>query len=312
MSQTSIPIQSMRVAEPLDQAFRCTVRMLLRPFNIAVWFSLGATIFLETQFASVREPALAKLMPEFTLEGSSLIELAEDAVRRIGDYSAAATGMAVFSLVCYMAYIVIASWIQSRGQLMLVRAIALDDERIDVNWNQTRRQHRSLFIANLSLRFLAMLLTVVIGFIAYSMLSDQANSDEPSILMISLIMFVSMSSWLIGLVTLHSTSALLRSFIVPLMFHFNISCLEACREFMPLFRYNVISLTLFFLLYAAFRLLIAFIGGIVGVLTLFIGFLPIIHHTLLAPLYIMERALSMYMLQSLGADYLMVRPRQTW
>ena len=49
-------------------------------------------------------------------------------------------------------------------------------------------------------------------------------------------------------------------------------------------------------------------AALAGCFTCFIGFLPIVHHTLFAPFYVFDRAYSLFVIESLGPEFRIIQP----
>jgi hypothetical protein len=90
--------------------------------------------------------------------------------------------------------------------------------------------------------------------------------------------------------------SLLRSFVVPIMIACDLPCTGAWGEFFRAASGNWFPIIGYILFNMAFHMVFGFASLLAGCLTCCLGFLPVLSHTILAPFYVFQRALPMYML----------------
>jgi len=200
-------------------------------------------------------------------------------------------------------------WLTSRGQMMFIRAVALDDEQLGPNWRETRVPAWSLFRFRLVLAAIGYVLGLFVMVFGYLTARGILLSEEPEIwillgALVPYIILLVVFGVCFGLISLF-----LRGFVSPLMFHLNCPCVEAWRVFLNLLSGNVLSLLGYVGIKIAYQIAFGLVAMLVGCVTCCIGMLPVIHHALFAPFYVFDRAFPMYMLGSLGPDFTLIRER---
>lgn len=309
MANGILSIGKMRLAEPLDDALAHMRRLMFRPFNAGIWLRFGVIIFIEMLLWNWGSYSGGSSSWENGIPFSpeDISESLEDGATLAVGHVLVFAGIAAVSLLTISLVMILHTWVTSRGQLMFARAVARGDARIGVNWSETRSLSQSLFVFRLLINFLGLayfaVLTLLCGvaFLAFSRFSDSGREA------LLAVVFPAVALGFLGTLAWWLVSALLREFVVPLMLHFDVPCGEGWRIFRRVAQGNVPALVLYFVARFVLHMFIAMASLMAGCFTCFIGFLPLIHHTLLAPLYVFERSFGIFVLQSLGPDFQMVR-----
>lgn len=287
----------LRIAESLDAAFETMRRLVLATHSLPVWVSFGVIIFLETQFDNLRFPALHYFDPE-KMEDRGIREQAEFLIEFIRDNGAAVLGIVLLSLIGYVIVLVVTTWLRTRASLMFVRAVAEGDHRIEANWHATRPLHQSLFILTLflrALRFATQCFAVgASALVLFIFGVDHVISFVGAVVFLAPIALVST----LVLAALWILTTLLREFVVPIMWRDQVSAATAIAEFREIARGNFPALALYLLVLLAFKVVITVIAVLVGIFSCGIGFLPVIHQAILSPIYVMQRAVAIHMLEA--------------
>ena len=183
---------------------------------------------------------------------------------------------------------------------MFIRAVATGDHAIGNNWKEMRELSTSLFQFRLILSLIGMFFSLTFTVIGLVMVVNLLADYEPTTLAFWMPLLLLIMVGLLGISTLLTASLLLRDFVAPLMFHFNVTCMTAWSMFGGLVWGNIWSLHVFYFV----RLGIGIVGGLLGFfagcLTCCIGFLPVIRQTMLAPVYVFDRAYSLHVIGSMG------------
>ena len=297
----------MRLAEPLDHALEHMRRLMFRPFDAGIWASFGVIIFLDTLLWNWGAYSGSNSDWGISIQPDDLPEALEEGLSLATAHALAIVGVAAVALLTGILMMILHTWVTSRGQLMFARAVAHGDARIRYNWHAARPLSRSLFVFRLVVNLLGMaylsLLSLLCGLAVFALSRFSSVEGETILAIIAPAVFLGV----LGMAAWWLVSALLREFVVPLMIHFNVPCGEGWRIFRRVAQGNVPALVLYFVARFVLHMFIAMASLLAGCFTCFIGFLPLIHHTLLAPLYVFERSFGIFVLQSLGPDFQMVR-----
>lgn len=186
---------------------------------------------------------------------------------------------------------VLAIYLGSVGQVLLVYIVATGDRSVVRGWRATTAAVTSLFLLRLLLAVAAFAALTIGLLLAVWMLLGAGTTWArawPAYVLLAVIggAFV-------------AANFALRNFIVPVMLARDVPCYEACVDFWRAARGRWRGL----LGYVGLRLVLALpftlLSVVVGVATCGLGFLPVAHHVLLSPVYVFERALSMHIVAML-------------
>jgi len=205
-------------------------------------------------------------------------------------------------------FVILLNWLGSRGQMMFIRAVALNDPRIGENWRQTGPSAYSLFLFRLALVAAGFVIGAVILAAGAAIVVTQAARGEESLVPYLLALLpLMLAAGCIGLV-FWLVHTFLRNLVAPLMFQFDLRCLQAWGEFSAIARANILPLLLFLIIRFGYWIIIMAISLFIGCMTCCVGFLPVIFQTLTAPLHVFDRAYSLYVLESLGPEFQIIQP----
>jgi len=203
-----------------------------------------------------------------------------------------------------LAFGILCIWLGSRGQMMLIRAVATGRADLGEHWGAVKYTAHSLFLFRIVFALVAFVVFAGIFGIGIAIVASAASTSEG--LLITLIPLI-IGGICVG-IAFAIANSILRNFVAPIMYHFNVPCTAAWSQFFGLLRGNIGALVGFFLIRIVYFMVLGFLAILVGCLTCCLGFLPVIHQTILAPFYVFDRAFSLYVLQSLGPDYVMMAP----
>jgi hypothetical protein len=155
----------MRVTESMGPAWETMKRLLLRPFNLGTWFSLGLIFFLQSCIegggsgCNIPNPGGRGGGGSHggSRGGSSsddLAGLAHDLFRSHGPFpwsdvslpeTGVLIGIAVAAIAITIPMIILAYWLGTRGQMMAIRSVAEGRADVGVSWSETREPAGRLF-----------------------------------------------------------------------------------------------------------------------------------------------------------------------
>jgi hypothetical protein len=309
----------MRVTESMGPAWETMKRALFRPFNIGTWFSFGVVFFLQACAEGGGTGGFN--LPSGTGNGGSrhprgggdsaddLAGLAHGVLSHVGDPLRelfADPGLMVMILViaCVLAIplILLTMWLGTRGQMMAIRAVAIGQANVSELWGATRSAGTSLFKFQLAMIGLTLLVFLPIagGGAAVTVPAIRSGASIDTVLPLILgIAFVA----ILAMLPFAIVGAMARNFVAPIMLKHGLTAREGWKRFWAVGRDHVGSIIVFFLL----RLVVGFGAGIVGMIaglfTCCLGFLPVLHTTLMAPYLVFERAWTLEVLASMSPDF---------
>jgi hypothetical protein len=307
----------MDVTSTIGVAFDRAVRMMFKPFVAAKWSSLGFIVLLESCIEGGTTPGSNYRIPsgntfskgDGSFDPGDLSRMGDEAIAWVDHHRDIVIAVAVSTAVVVLTFKVLFLWLGCRGQVMLVRAVALDDERIGEGWNATARSAGSLFRFRLVLFAVGLLVgagtLAAGGALVWPLLRTGSTDIFAYVVRVIPVVVIG----LVPALVLSIVASLLRSFVVPLMVRFDESCTGAWRRFGAIARANVGPVVLFVVLRSIFEIGAYILALVVTLMTCCIGGLPYLHQVLMSPYYVFDRAWSLYALGSLGPDYQMIQER---
>lgn len=317
----------MRVTESLSPAWEHMKRVLFRPFNLGTWFSFGFIFFLQSCAegggSSFNFPGGGgnggSRSSGYGSSGShdtdnsifhaldrvtSALHHGDVAPRGLGDAEVGLiVGIAIAAIVIAIPIALLVMWLGARGQMMAIRAVASGAAPIGETWRATSGAGSKFFKFHLAI--LGITLGLLLPFAgaggAVAMSADRAH-PENLIVPIVLIGLVAV----LAMIPLMVVSGLGRNFVAPIMLKHGVGAREGWKMFWARARGNVGPLFVFFLLKGVFGMLAAVVATMAGLITCCVGFLPVVHQTIMAPYHVFERAWSLQILASLDPDFDMI------
>jgi hypothetical protein len=214
---------------------------------------------------------------------------------------------AAFVLLLVVTLMAVVLWINSRGVFMYLDNVASGRFDVARPW----REHGDKAWSYFGWSFGASLLTlagvlallVPIGWLVVTMV----GAGEPScgaIAGIGCVVLVLIAF----AVVMGLFSVLLRDFAAPLQLLLGVRCGTALGIAWGLVKGNLLAFFVYLLLKIVFGIAAAIVQFVTGCATCCIGFLPVISHTLLQPLWYFERSWSLFMLRQAGYDVFLPPP----
>lgn len=287
--------------EPLSRAWERMRRMLFAPFELARWLVLGFSAWLAGLASSDWGTKLAGNAPD-SIDEHKLVPF------KFGELTDAITDHLVWlplillAVLVAMAVLIALLWVSSRGKLVFLDNVVHERAAIVEPWKRLGKLGDSLFWWRLG--FAVIVLGLVLSVLAVILLPAAAASvaDTLSGLSIAAILLGALALAVVAVAAL-LILLLLESFVVPLMYRFDLTATAAWRTLLPwLKRYPG-----WFLAYAVVLFLAAIAFQVVIlVLCLFtccIVLLPYVGTVILLPVWVLYRAYSVDFLAQFHPDF---------
>jgi hypothetical protein len=294
----------MNVIDGLHLALDYTAEILLRPFDAIRWLLLGVIVFM-TQLSSGGGSGFNIGNPFGGVPGSGGGFEPKDLERMLEGFIANALWVVIAAVVVliFLALGILFIWLGSRAEIMLVDCLALNRVRLGDSWKRSAEPGWSLFLFRLVVSIIVGIIVLSFAIVGIIILFSAETSASWAFLAVP---FFLVSLPLIAFLFL--LRVFLINFVVPLMYHLDLSCLEAWKHFGVLASGNLWPLAGFL----GIKIIISIVTGVLSVLVIFltccIGALPVIHQALTAPLHVFNRAYSLFVLESLGPEYRIIQP----
>jgi len=287
--------------EPLSRAWERMRRMLFAPFELARWLVLGFAAWLAGLASSDLGTKLAGNAPD-SLGEHELMPF------EVGELTDAITDHLVWLPLILLAVLVVAAiliallWVSSRAKLVFLDNVVHERAAIVEPWKRLGKLGDSLFWWRLG--FAVIVLGLVLAVLAVILLPAAAASVADTLrgLSIAAILLAALVVAWIAVAAL-LTLLLVESFVVPLMYRFDLTATAAWRTLLPwLKRYPG-----WFLAYAVVLFLAAIAFQVVILVpclfTCCIVLLPYVGTVILLPVWVLYRAYSVEFLAQFHPDF---------
>ncbi|MCD4748652.1 MAG: hypothetical protein K8R59_04685 [Thermoanaerobaculales bacterium] len=284
---------------PLERAFERMKRQLFEPFDFMKWLVLGFAAWL-AGLGSGPGGGGSNFSGNPTDIGDAIGDAASSAVHSVLAISVAAfVGLAVLLLVA------VVLWLSSRGKFIFLDNVVHNQAEIVAPWKRFRKLGDSLFLWRLA--FVVVVIVVVVAgvllpAIPAALMSGGSLQDLSLFAISTWGVFFGLIVAAVVLMSLY-VSLFLDSFIVPIMYRFNLTAVEAWRHLVPWLRARPGHFTL----YGLFVLLLTIVYGILSVLvcllTCCIAALPYIGTVILLPIWVAYRCFSLEWLTQFDPEF---------
>ena len=305
----------MRVTESMGPAWETMKRILFRPFNLGTWFSFGFIFFLQSCIEGGGGGNGLRL-PNMGGSGNSgrggssgdtsnnLAGLVHDLLRPSADLPEAGVIVVIAAIACVVAIplIIVMQWLGTRGQMMAIRSVATGQGGVGDQWNATRDAGSKLFKFHLAMMAIGLLVFVPVAggglLVAMPVIKDGAAIESilPALIGLGLVALLLMIPLLL-------VNAMARNFVAPIMLKHGVGAREGWTRFWAVGKNHVGGLFLFYVMRVLVGLGAGIVGIVAGFLTCCLGFLPVLHQTVMAPYYVFERAWTLEVLASMSPDF---------
>ena len=300
------------VPEGLNRAIEFTRRMMFNPFDFGTWLNIGVMAFISNLAEGGGGFGGANF--QFRSAGNDTFNSPEiraqllEAKAWVIAHQALIVLIVVGVIVLSAAIGLLLLWLSCRGKMMLLRAVARQDVRIGENWSAVARPAWSLFLFRVSYGLVYLVILALIVIPSLVVVWTQIERNQNHISHYVAVLFPALT--LLGLLAVVGmlVSGLLNGLVTPLMYLFDLSCLDAWRRVLALSRGNVLRILLFLVIRVACAIGIGMASLLVGCFTCCIGLLPVVAQTVFAFYYVFERAFSYCTLESLGPEYRVFTP----
>jgi len=299
------------VINPIGPAIERVKLMLFRPFDLQKWLVIGFCAWLAYLGAGGGGGGGGGGGPHYTVpqgrheHREQIRQDIENAREYVAENSYWIIPVAVSVVVLIVVIGLLIAWLNSRGRFMFLHCVATNKAEVKIPWHKFRKHANSLFLFRIVLGIigLAVIGVPVIAIVVLAIMLASgalvAVAAVPGIIIVGLMLFAL-------LIVLFLVRKFTFDFVVPIMFLQTTSCVAGWRQFMITLSANKAR----FALYLLFQIVIGIVvGAIIG-----IGFcvglclccasclllIPYIGTVILLPLWVFERAYSLYYLQQFG------------
>ena len=306
--------------KPLDEAWRRMVVALFAPFDLGKWFALGFGAWLATLGdGSGSFPSLPGGNP-WRQEGGLGELLGRAGAQPWNPFAEGAGNLMLIVLLGGAGLLIVVgiglgvTWLRARGAFIFLDNVVHGRAAVAEPWRRFQRLGHSLFLWWVV--YGAICLMVVLVLVALTAVTAVMPCVRAGTVVLTALpgMVFCALLWLVFVLVTAFVTRFLEDFVIPIMYRFDLSAVEAWRRFFPLLSRHVGA----FVLYALFRLVLNIAAGSCRaafmIFTCCLGgacllLLPYLGAVIVLPITVFFRSYSLAYLAQLGPEYRLVERR---
>ncbi|MCK5145642.1 hypothetical protein KAR48_02740 [bacterium] len=296
---------NIQYAAPLSNAVSRMKKILFKPFDLSLWLAVGLSSFI-AGLTDGKGGMRSLLKDRGHIDNTNdIFEAPYIAWEWIQD-NPGWTMLIIFGVIFLIGLSVLLTWLSSRGKFLFVHNVVTGTGQISRPWADYKRQGNSLTLWRL---IFGVVTIATMGLMIFQVfLASGATYHADLFEGLGFFTIFGFGLLFLAIIAMISgVSAILNNFIVPIMYHHNLTTNDAWRKFLPVLKDNIGH----FILYLLFLLLLHIGVGILIViamlLTCCVGFLllviPYINAIALLPISVSFRAFSMEYLSQFAPDF---------
>jgi hypothetical protein len=302
------------VTDPISRAIDRAKLITFQPFDLAKWFTLGFIVWI----ANLGESGSGNYNfnnggsggRRATTSPTTMPSAFQQTQDWVGSHLGVVILIAVGALLLFTGIALVILWLTSRGKFIYLRAVATNTVEIQTPWSQFRDLANSLFGFRVAVMAIAWAIILLVTLISLTLAWSDIHTRHFSAASLGAIVFAGVvllpTMFVLGLVTWA-----MNTFCTIIMYARGVTAMEAWREFrQAVLPGNVGSFVLFILMQLVLGIGVGLLGIIAGCATCCIGFLPYLSTVITLPLSIFWRCYSIYFLQQLGPQYVIIEEHQ--
>jgi len=218
--------------EPLSRAVERMRRILFQPFDLVKWLVLGFSAWLAGLASSGSNGGSRVVLgPEHFIRGRNVIADAEEAWSHIWE-SFVLTALVVFVITVVLAVVLLLLWVSSRAKFIYLDNVVHNRAQIVDPWKRFQRLGNSLFLWRFGF---AVVTGLAIGGVLLVVVAPVATLSSSDVWLG--LSFGATSLAILAVACLAVIAAyvflFLESFVIPIMYKFDLKATDAWRAFLP-------------------------------------------------------------------------------
>ena len=291
--------------EPLGRAWNRMKVALFKPFDLGKWFIVGFNAFLAGLLDGHNGGSGSRAGGRDELSFGEFLHLPQRGWEWLMDHPGWFVGI-LFLLFAFSAFMVLLTWLSSRGTFMFIDSVALNRAEIGKPWRVHSRQGNSLFVWRLVFG-LAVFAGIILIFTAFFLGASYLYFDvHPGTVPVLFIVFMALVLLVFAIGTGY-ISLFLTGFVAPLQFKHGLTTTQAWKRFLQIFGRHPFHFILFgliwFILNFAVVMAILFAGLMTCCIGLLIIIIPYVGTVATLPIWYTLRGFTLEYLAQFGPEY---------
>ncbi len=292
--------------EPLGRAWQRMKTALFKPFDLHRWLVVGFNAFLAGLLEGHNGGGSSRASgrgDDFSFR--EFLNFPSRAWEWLVDHPGWFVGI-VFIMICIITFIIVLSWLSSRGTFMFLDSVIHDRAEIAKPWREFSREGNSLFLWRLMFGLIWMVVFIAIIIAFFSGASYLYNVAHPGQVPILFIVAAGLV-FLLFLIVTGYISLFLTGFVAPIQFKHRISVTQAWGKFLTLLGRHPFHFLLFGLFYFILNFAVVMFIIFAGIMTCCIGLLlliiPYVGTVVTLPIWYTIRAFTLEYLAQFDPDF---------
>lgn len=304
----------MDVFGAINRSWNTSKGALFAPFNVGTWLAFGFVSFLASLIdpsggtGRLNLPGGGGGRPTTPTGPGAPPADFDELVRWLHEHADLLVTLGALALVTAIVVGLVFVWLGCRGLMIAYRSVALGHVAIGEGWRETRAPANALFWTYAifsAVSFVLMVPLAILAFVRALALYEGGERDAG-------VYFTALAPHavvlgvgaLLGLLV----GFVLRCFIAPYLLFFRCTAGEAWSRFFSVLRAHTGGVLLFVVARAILATVIGVLSAIVSTCTCCVGGLPVLHQTILAPVYFFDRAFTLHALASIDQEHALLAP----
>jgi hypothetical protein len=291
--------------DPLGRGWTRMKTCLFAPFDGRKWLVLGFTAWL----AGIFENGNGTAGMDWTTDRESWSDWSGGAADWL-----AAIGVGIVAVMVTLAVVVLGLvllWLSSRFELVFLDNVVRNEGAVRAPWTRWAARGNSLFVWRFFFFLVVLILAGGVVLTGAVMTGVTAGVGLRELSWVTIAVFVAA---LIGFVLLPAAyvNLFLGSFVVPIMYRFDVSTSEAWRRFLPMLRDHLFHFLVYGIFYLVLNVMAVAFLVMVGLFTCCVGFLlialPYVGTVFTLPIWVTLRAFSVEFLAQFDPELRLFGP----
>jgi len=291
----------MRIAyfDPLSRAWERTRVILWQPFDLAKWLLLGFAAWVAGLTTDTGSAAVWRSDSNDT--GRNVWRGFDHAWQELAA-SAVWLPFAVMGVMIALAFAVLLLWVTSRFKFIFLEGVVRNQAEIVEPWKRHETLGNSLFLWRLSFAAACVAGVVLVAVVFFAPAAGFSVNDALEGLSVAAGIFGTLSLIAFGVVAAF-VALFTESFVVPIMYRYEMTVLDAWRAFLPWFRVRPAHFVLYGLFVVMLAMIFAIFFSIFCMMTCCVAAFPYLGTVLLLPIWVTYRLLSVEFLAQFHSDF---------
>ena len=290
--------------EPLSRAWERTRVILWQPFDLTKWLLLAFAAWVAGLTTDTGSAAMARAdSNNVGRQAWSGIDHAWEGISA----SAIWLPLAVMGIMIGLAFAVLLLWITSRFKFIYLGNLVGNQAEIVEPWKRHEALGNSLFLWRLCFALACVVGVLMVGVVFFAPAAGFSFHDALAGLSVAAGIFGVLGLVIVGIAATF-IALFTESFVVPIMYRYEMTVLDAWRAFLPWLRVRPVHFVVYGLFVLMLATIFAIFFSVFCLMTCCLAAVPYLGTVLLLPVWVTYRLLSVEFLAQFHSDFDLFAP----